>query len=233
MLPRHATFEPNVSHVPVRPKFVAPPLLSKAALSGKSELEFLVAQESSIGKGLHTALHLATAATVACDKMLRDDVPQDVQSLIRGQSVLVESLIGDLLTTHANLTLRQRDVLLKNSKLPSKESESLWSIPLFDTELFPCDLLALDARLTASQFQVNQQLVFEKLAKTSSSSSVPSATVTSEPRGKAKKQNQKPAQTRSYSRGRNPRGRGRGAPQSKTATHKSPSRAGDKPAPKP
>ena len=44
-------FEPNVFHVPVRPKIVAPPLFSKGALSGKIELEFLVAQESSIGKG--------------------------------------------------------------------------------------------------------------------------------------------------------------------------------------
>ena len=71
-----------------------------------------------------------------------------------------------------NLTLRQCNVLLRNSTLPAKESKFSGAFPLFNKELFLGNLLALDARLSASQFQVNQHLVLEKLAKSSTSSSV-------------------------------------------------------------
>eukprot|EP00918_Siedleckia_nematoides_P017452 GHVU01037538.1.p1 GENE.GHVU01037538.1~~GHVU01037538.1.p1 ORF type:complete len:125 (+),score=1.08 GHVU01037538.1:536-910(+) len=37
-LPRSSTLGPNSSHVPIRSKFVAPPLLSKAASQGRQEL---------------------------------------------------------------------------------------------------------------------------------------------------------------------------------------------------
>ena len=80
--------------------------------------------------------------------MVRFDVPPDVHSLFRGQAVLFESLLGDLLPAHANLTLRQRDVLLEGVIVPETERESLRKLPLFVKELFPTDFQALDERVT-------------------------------------------------------------------------------------
>eukprot|EP00919_Chromeraceae_sp_WS-2016_P003659 GHVR01008915.1.p1 GENE.GHVR01008915.1~~GHVR01008915.1.p1 ORF type:complete len:196 (-),score=9.19 GHVR01008915.1:160-747(-) len=181
-------------------------------------MEFLVAQESSIGNGLQTALHLATSASVACEKMLRDDVPPDVHSLIRGQSVLIESLIADLLPAHANLTLRQRDIHLHGCDLPVPEYEALRRLPLFGKELFPTDLDALDVRVSTSRLVSDQQVVFASLAHKNTTSSAPVSASASKPGSKAKRSRRKTPQTQASQKGGS--GRGQSYSKSKPAAKK-------------
>ena len=186
-------FGTNTTHVPVRSKFQPPPLLLKRGKAEKPQLDYLSLQEKLVGQALSTSLHLAATATAACEKMVRIDVPPDVQSLIRGQAVMIESLLGDLFPAHANLTLRQRDVLLEDVKLPDKERESLRALPLFDKELFPTDFQALDERVTDKQLKLSSSQLFTQMLQKNTPSSAPAAKgTTSRPR-KPKKQRQKPS----------------------------------------
>ena len=113
---------------------------------------------------------------------------------------MIESLLGDLFPAHANLTLRQRDVLLEDVKLPDKERESLRALPLFDKELFPTDFQALDERVTDQQLKLSSSQLFTQMLQKNTPSSAPAAKgTTSKPR-KPKKQRQKPSQTQTSSR---------------------------------
>ena len=95
-------FRTNNSHVPIRSKFLPPSLFSKKVKAEKLELDYLSLQELLVGLALQTAPHLATTATVACERMVRFDVPPDVHSLFRGQAVCCFSL-GRSLTCLCNL----------------------------------------------------------------------------------------------------------------------------------
>lgn len=53
--------------------------------------------------------------------MLREDVHQDVQMLLRGNVLLVDSLVAELTIMLENSMLLQRDVLLKDVKLSGKD----------------------------------------------------------------------------------------------------------------
>eukprot|EP00918_Siedleckia_nematoides_P077783 GHVU01170100.1.p1 GENE.GHVU01170100.1~~GHVU01170100.1.p1 ORF type:complete len:129 (+),score=9.67 GHVU01170100.1:258-644(+) len=97
--------------------------------------------------------------------MLGDDVPWNIDTLMRGQSPLIDALLVDLLTSYANNTLRQRDVLLKDVKLAEKEKESLRGLPLFARELFPVDFQALAQRLESDQSRINTDLLISTLAQ--------------------------------------------------------------------
>ena len=153
---------------------------------------------------LHTALHLGSTATVAVDQMMRDDVPRDVQALLLGQSVLIDALQGDLLPAYANSTLRQRDLLLEESSLPLKERETLRRLPLFDREVFPADLQALDYRLVERQARLDQNLAFQGLARLPASLSALTAKGTAKPKGKAKQNPPQPMQTQTTSQAPKP-----------------------------
>ena len=167
---RASRFGTNTTHVPVRSKFHAPSLLLKKAKAERPQLDYLSLQEKLVSRALHTALHLATTASVACEKMVGEDVPQNVQTLFKGQAVLVESLLGDLLPAHANLTLRQRDVLLEGVSLPERERENLRKLPLFDKDLFPVDFQALDDRVSAQIFTSTRTSLFDKMLKSTAAS---------------------------------------------------------------
>eukprot|EP00919_Chromeraceae_sp_WS-2016_P080030 GHVR01189343.1.p1 GENE.GHVR01189343.1~~GHVR01189343.1.p1 ORF type:complete len:167 (-),score=17.57 GHVR01189343.1:57-557(-) len=164
------------------------------------------------------ALHLATSATVGCTnlKMVRDDVPPDGQSLIRGQSVLIDALVAELLPVHANLTLRQRDILLRDNDLPDLECEALRKLPLFHKEIFPVDLQALDARITTDRRLINQNLAFEKMAKANTAPAASAAPAPSQTQ--SKKARQKAAQAQGVTGG----GKGPGTPQSNPTAKKAP-----------
>ena len=110
--------------------------------------------------------------------------------------MLVVNLLGELLPAHANLTLRQRDLLLEDSSLPVKEQTSLRGLPLFSKALFPVDFEALEEKLQAKQVLSSQALANERIAQiviSSASNKGPSGS--SKPVRQAKKATSKPPKT--------------------------------------
>eukprot|EP00919_Chromeraceae_sp_WS-2016_P062847 GHVR01148767.1.p1 GENE.GHVR01148767.1~~GHVR01148767.1.p1 ORF type:complete len:318 (+),score=46.77 GHVR01148767.1:2-955(+) len=166
---------PNQSHVPIREKFVGPPLFSKAVVAAKAELEFLHAQEISTSRLLSKTLHLATTSIVGCSEMMREDVPWDIFSLLQGQGLLIEAQVADLLLDFVRLTLRQRDVLLQNVSVSEKDKEALRGLPLFEKELFPVDFEALELRINSERTREQKLAMFTELARKSVATPVVSA----------------------------------------------------------
>ena len=210
----------NRSHVPVREKFVGPSsLFSKSLSAAKGELEFLHAQDLSISRLLSKTLHLATTSIVGTSQMMREDVPWDIYSLVQGQGLLIEAQVADLLFNFVQVTLRQRDVLLQYAALPEKDKEALRGLPLFEKDLSPVDLEALELRLESDRTRVQKLAMYTELARKSAATPVvsnppPAKPTVSQPAKRGGRGGQQ--QPRGYAQqprggGRGRGGRGRGA----------------------
>lgn len=73
--------------------------------------------------------------------MLREDVSENVQTLLKGNALLVDYFVVELSIMFGNSMLRQRDVL---RQLSGKDCAELRGLPLFDKELISVDFVDVD-----------------------------------------------------------------------------------------
>jgi hypothetical protein len=217
-------FPANDSLVPRRVKLKGNELLSNSMTKGKIELDFLTAQEKGLLRVLHSSLHCSTAVSCAFKCLEGTKVSPDVDTLLKSTTLLVDALAAELAVLYANNTLRQRDILLKDTKLPKVDSSVLRKLPLFEKDIFPTDLDKLSVRLAADQQKLDEAKAFSSIAaslkaKTTvvQKAAAPTPSPKQPPQGQAQ---QGRGQHTKNQRGKRQANRGRGKPYAPSTAQK-------------